>query len=80
MEISVGLFLRSHVELQLRTAVQSSPFRRLMKTRTVDCALFIVASVRKGGWIRFQECGTRCHEVCVGAMSKKQFICGKCFS
>ena len=44
------------------------------------CALlyFSQESALKGDWIRCQRCKTWYHEVCVGALGRKQFICGKC--
>lgn len=35
-------------------------------------------SARKGDWIKCQKCQVWYHEVCVGAIGKKQFVCGKC--
>jgi hypothetical protein len=37
-----------------------------------------VHCVQKGDWIRCQKCGILYHEVCIGAVGRKQFICGKC--
>jgi hypothetical protein len=37
-----------------------------------------VQSVQKGDWIRCQKYKTWYHEVCVGAVDRKQFKCGKC--
>jgi hypothetical protein len=37
-----------------------------------------VHSVQKGDWICRQKYDTWCHEVCVGALGGKQFVCGKC--
>lgn len=35
-------------------------------------------SIKKGDWIKCQKCSAWYHEICVGAMGKKQFLCGKC--
>jgi hypothetical protein len=48
-------------------------------TPCVFCSLKYcsVQSVQKGDWIRCQKCDTLYHEVCVGAIERKQFVCGK---
>jgi hypothetical protein len=44
------------------------------------CSLnyYSVQSVEKGDWNRCQKCGTWYHEVCVGTVGRKHFICGRC--
>jgi hypothetical protein len=39
-----------------------------------------VQSVQNGDWITWHKYKTWHHEVCVGAVGRKQFTCGKCFS
>jgi hypothetical protein len=40
---------------------------------------YSVHSVQKGDWIRRQKCDTWYNEVCIGALGRNQFMCGKCF-
>lgn len=35
-------------------------------------------SAKKGPWIQCQDCNTWYHEICVGGVGRRYFVCGKC--